>query len=79
MKSPFEKIKKSKTICVHFLLSQGRVLHPEQHRVVSVRECARSQGFPDGYRFYGNITDRHRQVMRFLFIYNDIIFKKLSK
>jgi DNA (cytosine-5)-methyltransferase 1 len=23
---------------------QGKVLHPEQHRVVSVRECARSQG-----------------------------------
>ncbi|KFM81898.1 DNA (cytosine-5)-methyltransferase PliMCI, partial [Stegodyphus mimosarum] len=41
---------------------QGRVLHPEQHRLVSVRECARSQGFPDSYRFYGNILDRHRQV-----------------
>lgn len=41
---------------------QGRVLHPEQHRVVSVRECARSQGFPDSYRFFGIITDRHRQI-----------------
>ncbi len=41
---------------------QGRVLHPEQHRVVSVRECARSQGFPDTYRFHGTILDRHRQV-----------------
>ncbi|KAM4889230.1 DNA (cytosine-5)-methyltransferase 1 [Thomomys bottae] len=41
---------------------QGRVLHPEQHRVVSVRECARSQGFPDTYRLFGNILDRHRQV-----------------
>nr|XP_044998523.1 DNA (cytosine-5)-methyltransferase 1 isoform X2 [Jaculus jaculus] len=41
---------------------QGRVLHPEQHRVVSVRECARSQGFPDAYRLFGNILDRHRQV-----------------
>ncbi|KAL1124037.1 hypothetical protein AAG570_001807 [Ranatra chinensis] len=41
---------------------QGRVLHPEQTRVVSVRECARSQGFPDRYRFYGNILDKHRQV-----------------
>jgi hypothetical protein len=38
------------------------VLHPEQHRVVSVRECARSQGFPDTYRFFGNILDKHRQV-----------------
>uniref|UniRef100_A0AAZ1X4I9 DNA (cytosine-5-)-methyltransferase n=1 Tax=Oreochromis aureus TaxID=47969 RepID=A0AAZ1X4I9_OREAU len=41
---------------------QGRVLHPEQHRVVSVRECAHSQGFPDTYRFFGNILDKHRQV-----------------
>lgn len=42
---------------------QGRVLHPEQHRVVSVRECARSQGFPDTYRFFGNVLDKHRQVL----------------
>uniref|UniRef100_A0A8C3AVK8 DNA (cytosine-5)-methyltransferase n=1 Tax=Cyclopterus lumpus TaxID=8103 RepID=A0A8C3AVK8_CYCLU len=41
---------------------QGRVLHPEQHRVVSVRECARSQGFPDTYRFFGNTLDKHRQI-----------------
>ncbi|KAJ9600521.1 hypothetical protein L9F63_026341, partial [Diploptera punctata] len=41
---------------------QGRVLHPEQTRVVSVRECARSQGFPDIYRFFGNILDKHRQI-----------------
>ncbi|XP_066590215.1 DNA (cytosine-5)-methyltransferase 1-like isoform X2 [Prorops nasuta] len=41
---------------------QGRVLHPEQTRVVSVRECARSQGFPDSFRFYGNTLDKHRQV-----------------
>ena len=45
-------------------MEQGRVLHPEQHRVVSVRECARSQGFPDTFRFFGNILDKHRQVRR---------------
>lgn len=33
-----------------------------QNRVVSVRECARSQGFPDSHRFFGTITDKHRQV-----------------
>lgn len=38
------------------------MLHPEQHRVVSVRECARSQGFPDTYKLFGNILDKHRQV-----------------
>lgn len=41
---------------------QGRVLHPDQDRVVSVRECARSQGFPDDHCFQGLITDRHRQI-----------------
>lgn len=41
---------------------QGRVLHPTQNRVVSVRECARSQGFPDSFRFYGTILDKHRQI-----------------
>ena len=41
---------------------QGRVLHPEQNRVVSVRECARSQGFPDSYCFYGNILEKYRQI-----------------
>lgn len=29
---------------------------------MSVRECARSQGFPDTYRLFGNILDKHRQV-----------------
>ncbi|KAM3965336.1 DNA cytosine-5 methyltransferase [Aphomia sociella] len=41
---------------------QGRVLHPEQPRVVSVRECARSQGFRDTYLFVGSVLDKHRQV-----------------
>lgn len=50
------------TVFIIFSSSQGRVLHPEQTRVVSVRECARSQGFPDTYRFFGNILDRHRQI-----------------
>nr|UOI87905.1 DNA cytosine-5-methyltransferase 1 [Sogatella furcifera] len=41
---------------------QGRVLHPQETRVVSVRECARSQGFADTYKFYGTVLDKHRQV-----------------
>ncbi|KAK2098345.1 DNA (cytosine-5)-methyltransferase 1 [Saguinus oedipus] len=41
---------------------QGGVLHPERPRMVSVRYCARSQGFPDTYRLFGNILDKHRQV-----------------
>ena len=41
---------------------QGRVLHPEQHRLVSVRECARSQGFSDDFHFHGTILEKHKQV-----------------
>ncbi|GLV37979.1 Lysine demethylase 2 [Carabus blaptoides fortunei] len=41
---------------------QGRVLHPEQTRVISVRECARSQGFRDSYRFCGGVLDKYRQI-----------------
>ena len=29
---------------------------------MSVRECARSQGFPDTYKFYGSTLDKHRQI-----------------
>ena len=47
---------------LYIVLSQGRVLHPEQHRLVSVRECARSQGFPDTYKLCGTVLEKHRQV-----------------
>lgn len=40
----------------------GQVFHPEQDRIVSVRECARSQGFPDHFAFAGNVRAKHRQV-----------------
>lgn len=49
---------------------QGRVLHPVQNRVVSVRECARSQGFPDSYVFAGSVLDKHRQVSVLYLHYN---------
>ncbi|XP_034947832.1 DNA (cytosine-5)-methyltransferase 1-like [Chelonus insularis] len=41
---------------------QGRVLHPDQSRVVSIRECARSQGFPDNYCFHGSVIEKYRQI-----------------
>jgi DNA (cytosine-5)-methyltransferase 1 len=40
----------------------GQVFHPEQDRIVSVRECARAQGFPDRFRFSGSVHDRHKEV-----------------
>ncbi|KAL7183396.1 hypothetical protein ACSBR2_025740 [Camellia fascicularis] len=40
----------------------GMRFHPEQDRILIVRECARSQGFSDGYKFAGNIQHKHRQI-----------------
>ncbi|KAL3500002.1 hypothetical protein ACH5RR_039095 [Cinchona calisaya] len=40
----------------------GLCFHPEQDRIVTVRECARSQGFQDSYKFSGNILQKHRQI-----------------
>ncbi|XP_059648301.1 DNA (cytosine-5)-methyltransferase 1A-like isoform X2 [Cornus florida] len=40
----------------------GMCFHPEQDRILTVRECARSQGFADSYKFAGNIQHKHRQV-----------------
>ncbi|KAK3183178.1 hypothetical protein Dsin_030464 [Dipteronia sinensis] len=40
----------------------GMCFHPDQDRIITVRECARSQGFPDGYKFAGNIHNKHKQI-----------------
>ena len=40
----------------------GRVFHPTQNRVISVRESARAQGFPDSLRFCGGLSSRYMQV-----------------
>jgi hypothetical protein len=38
------------------------IIHPNEDRVLSIRENARIQGFPDSYRFTGSIYARYRQV-----------------
>ncbi|TRY69481.1 hypothetical protein TCAL_15115 [Tigriopus californicus] len=41
---------------------QGRVFHPNQHRLVSARECARNQGFPNDCKFKGTIVEKYHQI-----------------
>ncbi|XP_012573783.1 DNA (cytosine-5)-methyltransferase CMT2 isoform X2 [Cicer arietinum] len=38
------------------------VLHPEQDRVLTIREFARLQGFHDYYRFCGTVKERYCQI-----------------
>ncbi|XP_037427376.1 DNA (cytosine-5)-methyltransferase CMT1-like [Triticum dicoccoides] len=38
------------------------ILHPNQHRVLTIRENARLQGFPDYYRLFGPIKQKYIQV-----------------
>eukprot|EP00249_Psilotum_nudum_P006108 c19462_g1_i1 orf=456-3056(-) len=38
------------------------ILHPEQDRVLTIRENARLQGFPDYYKLFGPVKQRYIQV-----------------
>lgn len=40
----------------------GSFIHPEQDRVLSIREAARIQSFPDTYHFFGSIPQQYEQV-----------------
>jgi len=41
---------------------KNMLIHPEQHRGLSVREAARLQSFPDDYEFVGSIGFQQQQV-----------------
>ncbi|TVU07148.1 hypothetical protein EJB05_47190, partial [Eragrostis curvula] len=38
------------------------LIHPAQDRLLTIRESARLQGFPDSFRFHGTVKDRYRQI-----------------
>ena len=40
----------------------GTFVHPEQNRLISMREAARLQSFTDQYRFLGSYSSRYKQI-----------------
>lgn len=55
--------KPSGTVLVGSSAGGGRPhIHPTEHRVITVREAARLQSFPDWYEFKGPGTAQYRQV-----------------
>jgi DNA (cytosine-5)-methyltransferase 1 len=40
----------------------GAFIHPYQDRVLSVREFARAQSFPDKVKLFGTLRSQYRQV-----------------
>lgn len=51
------------TITTYFnRLGNSSNLHPEQQRMISNREAARLQSFPDSFIFYGTKTSQYKQI-----------------
>ncbi|XP_024958734.1 DNA (cytosine-5)-methyltransferase CMT2-like [Cynara cardunculus var. scolymus] len=64
-KRPFSRIwwdENVPTVVTFPNLHSQRAIHPEQDRVLTIREYARLQGFPDHYRFCGTVKERYCQV-----------------
>jgi len=50
------------TITAHMSKDGYWYIHPFQDRTLSIREAARVQSFPDGFRFHGTPSNRFHQV-----------------
>ena len=58
----YHRLHKSKPSVVLGNYRKNMLIHPTQHRGLSVREAARLQSFPDWYKFKGSIGFQQQQV-----------------
>ena len=52
----------SRTITAHIAKDGYWYIHPRENRTLSIREAARIQTFPDGFRFAGSQSSRYQQI-----------------
>lgn len=62
----------------------GRFIHPEANRLLTPRECARIQTFPDSFRFDGSMVSQYYMIgnavpPRFSAVLADVIFNALDR
>ena len=58
----YRRLRSSEPSVVIGNFRKNMLIHPEQHRGLSVREAARIQCVPDGFVFYGSIGFQQQQV-----------------
>ncbi|XP_017236074.1 DNA (cytosine-5)-methyltransferase CMT3 [Daucus carota subsp. sativus] len=64
-KKPFARLAMDEIVSTVVARAQPHnraMLHPKQDRVLTIRENARLQGFPDCYKLYGPVKERYTQV-----------------
>ncbi|KAL8091291.1 DNA (cytosine-5)-methyltransferase 1-like [Apium graveolens] len=64
-KKPFARLAMDEIVSTVVARAQPHnraMLHPNQDRVLTIRENARLQGFPDCYKFYGPVKERYTQI-----------------
>jgi len=58
----YRRLRQDEPSCVIGNFRKNMLVHPTQHRGLSVREAARLQSFPDWYEFLGSIGFQQQQV-----------------
>lgn len=42
--------------------AKAMIIHPDRNRILTIREVARLQSFPDNFEFCGSVSDQHQQL-----------------